>query len=40
MQEHLVELFKMSFIPDYEKLKHVTMQMEELSKQPGIKKIT
>lgn len=36
MQEHVIELFKMSFLPDSEKLKYVTSQMEELSKQQGI----
>ena len=35
MQEHVIELFKMSFLPDSEKLKYVTTQMEELAKQPG-----
>ena len=35
MQEHVIELIKMSFVPDSQTLRHVTSQMEELAKQSG-----
>ena len=35
MQDQIVELIKMSFVPDSEKLKYSTAQLEDLAKQSG-----